>query len=144
LEVDVRILLVAVDGSDTGNRAVAHAIEIARGFGDTKLLLVNVQQTLERWYAGGLLNKEALAHLQHLGEEDAAAARALIDAAGLNYEFKVLFGQPGEVIARIAKEQDCIGVVMGTRGMGSLGQVFLGSTAHKVLQLADVPLTLVK
>lgn len=140
----MRTLLVAVDGSDTGNRAVAHAIEIARGFGNTKLLLVNVQQTLERWYAGGLLNKEALVHLRQLGEQDAAAARSLIDAAGLNYELKVLFGQPGEVIARIAKEQACIGIVMGTRGMGSLGQVFLGSTAHKVLQLAEVPLTLIK
>ncbi len=140
----MQTLLVAVDGSETGNRAVAHAIEIARRFGNTKLLLINVQQALERWYAGGLLNKEALAHLQHLGEQDAVAARALIDAAGLSYEFRVLFGQPGEVIARLAREQGCIGVVLGTRGLGALEQVFLGSTAYKVVQLADVPVTLVK
>lgn len=140
----MQTLLVAVDGSKTGNRGVVHAIEIARRFGNTKLLLINVQQTLERWYAGGLLNKEALAHLQQLGEQDAAAARALIDAAGLSYEFRVLFGQPGEVIARVAREQGCIGIVMGTRGLGEVEQAFLGSTAHKVVQLADVPVTLVK
>lgn len=140
----MQTLLVPVDGSDSGNRALAHGIEIARRFGNTKLLLINVQQTLERWYAGGLLNKEALAHLQHLGEQDAAAARALVDAAGLNYELRVLFGHPGEVIARVAREHGCIGIVMGTRGLGALEQVFLGSTAYKVVQLADVPVTLVK
>lgn len=137
-------LLVAVDGSDTGNRAVAHAIELARRFGDTKLLLINVQHTLERWYAGGLLNKEALAHLQELGEQAAVAALAQVDAAGLTYEFRVLFGHPGEAIPRIAQEEGCIGIVLGTRGLGALEQVFLGSTAYKVVQLAEVPVTLVK
>lgn len=140
----MQTLLVPVDGSDSSHRALAHAIEMARRDGRMKLQLINVQQTLERWYAGGLLNKEALAHLQQLGEQDAAAARAQVDAAGLTYEFRVLFGQPGEVIARVAREQGCIGIVMGTRGLGALEQVFLGSTAYKVVQLADVPVTLVR
>lgn len=140
----MRKLLVAVDGSETGNRAVAHAIELARRFGETKLLLINVQQTLERWYTGGLLNKEALTHLQQLGEQAAAAALALVDAAGLTYELRVLFGHPGETIARVAQDEGCIGIVLGTRGLGAVEQVFLGSTAFKVVQLADVPVTLVK
>jgi nucleotide-binding universal stress UspA family protein len=143
-EIDMQTLLVAVDGSKTGNRAVAHAIEVARRRGDTKLLLVNVQETLEHWHSGGLLNKDTLAQLKQLGEKDAAAARALVDAAGLDYEFKVLFGRPGEVIARLALEPGCIGIVMGTRGLSDMAQVFLGSTAHKVVQLAEVPVTLVK
>lgn len=140
----MRTLLVAVDGSETGNRAVAHAIELARPLGDTRLLLLNVQHTLERWYTGGLLNPEAMAHLRQLGEQEAAAARALVDASGLNYQFMVLFGPPGEVIVRTAKEQGCAGIVMGTRGLGDLAQVFLGSTAYKVVQLAEVPVTLVR
>jgi len=144
MEIDMQTLLVGVDGSETGNRAVAHAVDLARRLGDVKLLLVNVQQTLERWYAGGLLNKEALSHLRQLGEQDARAARALVDAAGLNYEFEVLYGQPGEVLARTARERGCIGIVMGTRGLSDLAQVFLGSTAHKVVQLAEVPVTLIR
>ncbi len=140
----MRTMLVAVDGSATANRAVAHAIDLARRLGDVKLLLVNVQHTLERWYAGGLLNKEAVEHLRLLGEQDGREARALVDAAGLNYEFDVMYGQPGEVLARIARERGCMGIVMGTRGLGELEQVLLGSTAHKVVHLADVPVTLVK
>jgi len=37
----------------------------------------NVQATLERWYSGGLLNAEALAHLHQLGTQDGPKAMAL-------------------------------------------------------------------
>ena len=140
----MRKLLVPVDGSAVANRAVGHAMELARALGNTALLLINVQQTLERWYRHGLLNKDALAHLQQMGQADAAQARALLDDSGISYEFKVLFGHPGELVARTAKEQGCIGIVMGTRGLGDLENVFVGSTAYKVIQLAEVPVTLVK
>ncbi|HRC37068.1 MAG: universal stress protein [Rubrivivax sp.] len=142
-EVEMRKILVPIDGSDAALRALAHAVELARAAG-AKIVMVNVQQTLERWYAGGLLNNEALTHLRQQGEADGAKARALVDAAGLTYEFDVLFGQPGEVIARVAKEQSCIGIVMGARGLSDLDHLFLGSTAHKVIQLAEAPVTLVK
>ena len=128
----MRKILVPIDGSDAALRALAHAVELARAAG-AKIVMVNVQQTLERWYAGG-----------QQGEADGAKARALVDAAGLTYEFDVLFGQPGEVIARVAKEQSCIGIVMGARGLSDLDHLFLGSTAHKVIQLAEAPVTLVK
>lgn len=140
----MRKILVPVDGSEACLRALKHAIDMAHAPGNLKIVLVNVQQTLERWYTGGLLNKEALAHLKELGEADAKEARVLVDAAGLTYELMVLFGQPGEVIARVAKEQACIGIVMGTRGLSDLDNIFLGSTAHKVIQLSEVPVTLVK
>jgi|APLow6443716910_1056828.scaffolds.fasta_scaffold117936_2 nucleotide-binding universal stress UspA family protein len=140
----MRKFLVPVDGSAVANRAVAHALELARALGDTTLLLVNVQQTLERWYKHGLLNKEAIAHLQQMGQADAAQACALLDEGGISYEFKVLFGHPGELVARTAKEQGCSAIVMGTRGLGDLENVFVGSTAYKVIQLAEMPVTLVK
>ena len=140
----MRKLLVPVDGSDVADRAVAHAIELARGTGETKLLLINVQQTLERWYTHGLLNKEAMTHLQQNGEEAAAKSRALLDQSGLLYDFMVIFGHPAEVITRIAREQGCAGIVMGTRGLGEVQNVLLGSTAYKVVQLAEMPVTLVK
>ena len=33
---------------------------------------------------------------------------------------------------------------MGTRGLGTIGTLVLGSVAHKVLHLTHVPVTLVK
>ncbi len=140
----MRKLLVPVDGSAVANRAVIHAIDLARGMGETRLVLLNVQQSLEHHYAHGLQNQEAIADLKRRGQEAAAEAIAVLDRSGLLYDFEVVFGHPAEVVARIAKEQRCNGIVMGTRGMGDVESVFLGSTAHKVIELAVVPVTLVK
>lgn len=38
----------------------------------------------------------------------------------------------------------CHQIVMGTRGMGASGNLFMGSISIKIVQLADVPVTLVK
>lgn len=139
----MRTLMVAVDGSASGHRAVAHAIDTARRLGDVKLLLLNVQQTLDRWHSGGLLKDEACEHLRGLAAQDSAEALRLVGEAQLTHEFLVLYGHPAEVITRVARERNCIGIVMGTRGLGDWAHVFLGSTAYKVVQLADVPVTLV-
>jgi ATP-dependent Lon protease len=58
------------------------------------------------------MNKEALKHLQQQGAEAGAQACALVDKAGLSYEFEVVYGQPAEVLTRIATEQGCSGIVI--------------------------------
>jgi nucleotide-binding universal stress UspA family protein len=137
-------VLVPVDGSVVANRAVQHALDFVRRVKDSTILLVNVQHALERWYKHGLMNDDALQHLRQQGEDESARARALLDEAGVVYDFEILFGHPAEVIVRVAKEQRCEGIVMGTRGIGEMENVFLGSVAYKVIQLAEVPVTLVK
>lgn len=140
----MRKLLVPVDGSSTADRAAAHAAEWAAATGDGRLLLLNVQPTLPQHHAHGLNNPEVLAELRRQGEEAAAAARALLKKSGLLYDFEVAFGPPADVIARVAQEQRCDGIVMGTRGLGDIQSALVGSTAHRVIELAAVPVTLVK
>jgi nucleotide-binding universal stress UspA family protein len=140
----MRSLLVPVDGSPVADRAVAHAIELARALGDTRLVLINVQSTLDHEHHGGLLSPQVQAELRLHGEQSAARARALLDASGLPYEFGVFFGHPAEVVARAAREHRCEGIVMGTRGRGEFQSALMGSTAHRVLELCDIPVTLVK
>jgi len=41
-------------------------------------------------------------------------------------------------------ESGCTQVVMGTRGLGKIANLVLGSVASRVLHLINVPLTLVK
>lgn len=69
--------------------------------------------------------------------------KALLDAAAIPYASAVATGFVGSTIAAYATEHGCDAIVMGTRGMGSAGQL-LGSIARQVIQFADVPVTLVK
>jgi nucleotide-binding universal stress UspA family protein len=48
------------------------------------------------------------------------------------------------MIARFARERGCDQILMGTRGLGAIGSLLLGSVATKVIHLADVPVLLVK
>jgi len=57
---------------------------------------------------------------------------------------KVLVGPVAESIVKYAKEKRCDLIYIGTRGMTELGKALLGSTATKVLHIADTPVLLVK
>lgn len=73
-----------------------------------------------------------------------AAARKLLDAAGVKYQHRIGVGDAAETIAAYAKEKGCDQIVMGTRGMGSVSNLLLGSVATQVIHLSPVPVLLVK
>ena len=54
------------------------------------------------------------------------------------------WAQEAEVICRYAKEKGCDQIFMGTRGLGSVSSLVLGSVATKVIHLSPVPVLLVK
>jgi len=140
----MKSLLVSVDGSPNADRAVAFAIRMAKAVQGMKVILLNVQEQLERWYAHGLASDSSREHLKQQGQAQAAAARKLLDESGCPYEFLIVFGKPAETIVQVARDHGCSGLVMGTRGLGELQNVFIGSTSFKVVQLSDLPVTLVK
>ena len=49
-----------------------------------------------------------------------------------------------ETIAQAARDEGIEHIVMGTRGLGSIQGLLLGSVAMKVIHLAEVPITLIK
>jgi nucleotide-binding universal stress UspA family protein len=67
-----------------------------------------------------------------------------LDKAGLRYTKEVLCGSAASLIAERAKPEEFAGIVMGTRGMGAVKGLLVGSVAHQVVHLAHVPVTLVK
>ena len=56
----------------------------------------------------------------------------------------VEIGDPGETIASYASAHGCDEIVMGTGGIGTIGNLLVGSVATKVIQLANMPVMLVK
>ena len=140
----MKSLLVAVDGSACADRAVAFAIKMAKAVQGMKVIMLNVQEQLERWYQHGLASDSSREHLKEQGQAQAAAARRLLDESGCSYEFLIMFGKPAETIVQVAMDHGCSGIVLGTRGLGELENVLLGSTSFKVVHLSELPVTLVK
>jgi nucleotide-binding universal stress UspA family protein len=141
----MRKALVSVDGSSNSDRAVHHVIALAAICPSMDVLLLNVQPEIDDWQVRRFLKKEEVEAMEESKGGDALqSARALLDAAKLRYTPQVLIGPIAETIARTALEQNCDGIVMGTRGLGTVAGALLGSIASQVVHLSDVPVTLVK
>ena len=50
----------------------------------------------------------------------------------------------GNEICKIAREENCDLIVMGSRGLGELKELMLGSVTHRVLAHCGVPVLVVR
>jgi nucleotide-binding universal stress UspA family protein len=55
-----------------------------------------------------------------------------------------IYGYAAREIVEDAKNLDVSVIIMGSRGRGDLAGLVLGSTAHKVIHLADRPVLVVR
>ncbi|HEV8389790.1 MAG TPA: universal stress protein [Dongiaceae bacterium] len=138
-------ILLPVDGSSSSLAAVQFMIGKAPKAADgIEIHLLNAQPPLP--YAATSFVDSATVKDFHLeeGNKALAQAKALLDKAGVRYETHVAIGDAAEAIASYAEQKHCGEIVMGTRGLGRVAGMILGSVAYKVLQLSKVPVTLVK
>ena len=136
-------VLVPIDGSTNCLRGVQYVIEQSTLYKEpVEIHLLNVQRPFPGTVRG--VREEADKFHHDEGIKALAAARKLLDAAGLQYAYHINVGEAAESIARLVKEKKLDQVVMCTRGMGAVANLMLGSVAAKVLHLIEVPLTLVK
>jgi nucleotide-binding universal stress UspA family protein len=139
-------VLVPVDGSKNAERAVDYVLGlVANSKAPVELHVLNVQLPI---VSGGVRmffkGEEIESYYQDNGQEALRATRERLDQAGQTYVQKVSVGPIGETITAYAKEQHCDHIVMGTRGLGAISGMVLGSVATQVIHLAEVPVTLVK
>ena len=135
-------ILVPIDDSAAALRALEHVASRVRAGENLAVIGLNVQAPMPP----SRLVTRAMIEEHHEREARAAlkSARALAKRLKLTVDWQVVVGPAAATIARFAESQGCSGIVMGTRGLGRLPGFVLGSTAMRVVQLADVPVTLVK
>jgi len=134
-----------VDGSKNALRAVAYAIKQAKR-ARNEVHLLNVQPLLENYgTVPAYLSKQKHHALttQH-GKAILKPAAERLERAGVAHSIHVVHGDTAPTIARTARRLKCDSIVMGTRGLGAVGNLLLGSVATKVIHLTKIPVTLVK
>lgn len=138
-------ILVPCDDSDSALRAVRHAAIEAAGPAPAEIQLLHVVEpmtpvTLSQAFSASRLDERFPPQAAKALEP----AIAVLTQAGVRYSLHCHFGSPGPEIANHARAAGCAAIVMGTRGRGALASLVIGSVAMEVVQLADVPVTLVK
>jgi nucleotide-binding universal stress UspA family protein len=134
-------LLVAVDHSEITERVLAAARDLALlSNGEVWVLHLRELEVMPR---AGVIPSESTGEAQ--ASVDAAVTE--MSQAGIKAHGEVrntLFGHPGREIVDEAKALDVGIIVLGSRGRGDMAGLVLGSTAHKVIHLADRPVLVVR
>jgi nucleotide-binding universal stress UspA family protein len=137
-------ILIPVDGSENALRAVDYAAKMASESSGLTFELLHVLESMPLRAHAALTQTEI--NLVYADEAKRALlpAQQILDQAGLSYCAHYRVGRPANEIAAQVMEKSCDAVIMGTRGLGSLGRAVTGSVAARVLHLVGVPLTLIK
>ena len=140
----MRTILIPCDGSDNALRAVRYAASLAKDLSDVQLELLNVQEPLPQKVHAALSEQEI--ERWRAGETDLILqpARQILDAEEVQYQVRSRVGAPANEIARHVHETRCDAIIMGTRGLGAVANLMIGSVATKVIHLVEVPVTLIK
>lgn len=139
-------LLIAIDGSEPSLRAIDAVAELAAHSGPLSAVLINVRERIsplvELSPATKAQLEQALAR-----QQDKLLAAALDRARHGGLAIGTARRAEGSAAPEIVAAAAACGarqIVLGTRGLGAIGSLFLGSVAQRVVQLADVPVLLVK
>lgn len=138
---NIRRILVPVDGSESSDRAIEHAIEMAEVCGAKIdfLYVANINQLA----INACLSDAIL-------EAVTKAGNVILDRAiekvpdGTEAEAFSETGSPAVVILDFAMTENVDMIVMGSRGLGVVKGVLLGSVSQYIVEQAKCPVLVVK
>jgi nucleotide-binding universal stress UspA family protein len=134
-----KTIVLAVDGSESSDRALTFAGELAKQSGG-RIVAVHIKELVAGRFAGPV----------HVDEDEIQAKirqqiKDLSDA-GVNIAVEMhstMTGGPAPVIAEAAGRENADVIVTGTRGHTALAGVIVGSVAQRLLHVAPCPVLVV-
>ncbi len=139
-------ILVPVDGSESAETAITLAANLARYYGAEILVCNSVDYVAIAAETSVGFGADLAGMFQALDDgakEIIGAAIKRLKNEGFDATGYKLDGRAANSIVSFAIEQNVDAIVMGTRGLGGLPHLMLGSTAEGVLRMATVPVFVV-
>jgi len=137
----IKNILVPLDGSKNSIRALKNAIVLAKQ-NDASITGLFVIQSFptEIGLMKTMLGKALSRHYKHF----MSIAKTMCTKKGIKFLDVVEFGEEGQTIVSFADHNNFDLIVIGSRGMGKLGEVFLGSTSNYVMHSSKIPVMIIK
>jgi nucleotide-binding universal stress UspA family protein len=139
-------VVVGVDGSEAGERAAWLAASLAQQDGGRLVVACVVPwspfavQTAEENEAR---HAAKLREVQDAQEGVVDPVLAALAGGGVQAEGVVRHGHPAEALCDIGRERGAGHLVVGRRGQSKVRSLLFGSTPGNLIQIADVPVTVV-
>lgn len=131
-------VIIGYDGSECAKAALRAALDVSRAYGDKLTIAYGYEPSP---VTGDLRDYQAA--LRARASERIAEAVDVAAAAGADVDGVIVEHAPAEGLAHLAARRDARVIVVGTRGESPLRGAILGSTPHKLLQVASRPVLVV-
>lgn len=138
-------ILVAVDSSDYSHKVTEVAGKLAVALNAEVMLLTVFEDYANRMpeiphSALEKLRETTLESMEKFLSEEAELFRE----KGIPVKTKLDKGHPGQIICDIAKEGSYSYIVLGSRGLGGITELLLGSVSNRVAHCAETNVIIVK
>lgn len=142
-------IIVPTDGSVNSKRALEHAIVLASSLGAsiTLVYVANIVSVISNFdqipNASGYVTEQVALDMEEEGKgvlDD--FAKEVPESIDVKTVFEV--GSPGPAVLSVAKKYKADLIVMGSRGLGPLKGLFMGSVSSYVVTHSGCPVLIVK
>jgi nucleotide-binding universal stress UspA family protein len=143
-------ILACTDGSGNSQKALEEAAKIAGGCNADEVAIIHVYENFLTYYseAPSISEIERFSELENERKEERKKilSEALKFFEAKNIKASTIFkeGHPSEVITSVASEGGFDMIVIGSRGLGGLKKLFLGSISAAVVHEANTNVLTVK
>lgn len=135
------LIVVGVDGSEDGLRAVRFGTGTALRTGDDLLLVHAVDDAMLAGAWGVVYDPEVLQNAGATANEQAKAVALEMGLTEDRIRTEVVLGSPGGVLGRLSEVAELI--VVGRRSVSGLERMFVGSTSVSVVANASCPVVVI-
>ena len=136
-------ILLAVDGSEHSFKAAQTAADLARIMQSERLRIVVCFNKIPPYLGEPNLQKAIDARLVE-AQRILQKALGFVGDVPAEVHTELIEGDPAEAIIEVAKTRQSDIIVMGSRGLGGLAGLVLGSASQKVVSHAPCPVLIVR
>lgn len=141
----IRTILVPLDGSETGERALPWVKAVANDQTNIVLMEVAPVASSVRSIGGQVIGSAETIQegYRQIAEEQLADAKGRWFGDDDRISTVIAVGDPGDQILATAAEQQADLIVMSSHGRGAIGRFVSGSVADRVVRTAPLPVMIV-
>ena len=138
----INAIIAAIDGSPHSARVVSFAADLARRY-EATIYLVYAHPPVPSYLGDEQFYRIAGQEVER-GRELLRPYADALARAGLQVEMEVLEGPPPRAILAVAETRNADLIIIGSRGLGAIRGLLLGSVSERVVRMAKCPVLVVR
>jgi nucleotide-binding universal stress UspA family protein len=134
-------ILVCTDGSKYSQKALEEASVIVKGCNVNEVAIIHVYEKFDSFpisVEGNIeqteINRLMMEEYRKKGEKILSEALKFIEGKNIKARTILKKGHPADTIISVVQEEGFHMIVIGSRGLGGLKKLFLGSVSNAIIQ----------